>query len=300
MPKLANGMVAWVTFAAAAAADWGPPQRLPDTVNSPYKDCGVCATADGNTIYFASNRANPGRLECDIYRSSRAGSSWSAAELVPGPINTEAEEGSPCLTADDKRMYFHRGRLGTPNGDIYASDWTGSGWGEPYKVPGLVNRDDKWETNPGVTTDGATLYFVGECWPGNLAQVSNIWRSHWAGSAWGEPELVPGINTTRGEGDPDPTYDGQYLYFWSKRDNAFWLYRAEDVGGGWANVVRLDSSINGQYDICADPFVTQDGRYLFFSRTVIGQSNIYDLFVSAWSDPVVEPASLGKIKVLFR
>jgi len=286
-------------FAAPAAPDWGPPQRLPDGVNTPYYDWGVCATADGNTIYFSSDRGDPQWHGCDIYRSRRVGSSWSAPEKVPGPINSEAHEGAPCLTWDDQRMYFHRGRLGTPNGDIYASDWTGSGWGEPYKVPGQINTPDRWESNPSISGESETLYFVGDDYPGNL-HAYNIWKSRWNGSDWGEPEFLYSVNTDGGEGDPSPTYDGRYLYFWSARTGVSRLYRAEDVGGEWGNVALLPPIINvAGYHYC-DPFVTKDGRYLFFAKAPYSQTNNYDIYVSAWSDPAVAPASLGRIKALFK
>jgi len=299
--RLAEAIGAAALAAAAAQADWGPASRLPDTVNSPYYDWGVCASADGNTIYFASNRENPGSLECDIYISYRVGNSWSAAAKVPGPINTADEEGSPCLSWDDQRIYFQRGKLYPPDNDldIWASDWTGSAWGEPYKIPGQVNTADHWEWNAGVSGDGLTLYFVGQSWPGNLAMY-NIWSSRWTGSEWGTPKFLSDINTTEQEGDPAPTYDGKYLYFWSGRSDISDIYRARAEGSGWGTPEKLGPNVNVAHNAQCDPFVTEDGRYLFFSRCPPSGGN-YDLYVSEWvSEPAVAPASLGRIKVLFR
>jgi Tol biopolymer transport system component len=282
-----------------AAADWGPAERLPDAVNSPYYDWGVCATADGNTIYFSSNRGNPSSYACDIYRARRAGSSWTPAQKVPGPINTADHEGAPCLTWDGRRMYFHRGKLGTPEGDIWASDWTGSGWGNPYKIPGQVNRADKWESNPAISPDGRTLYFVGEYWPGNQA-VYNVWASRWTGSEWGEPWYLSGINTAGNEGDAAFTYGGQYLYFWSGRNlNVSRIYRAENVGGEWRNAEELGSNVNAPGNYQTDPLVTKDGRYLFFARDPYGEA-LPDIYVSRWCEPAVAPSSFGKIKAMYR
>lgn len=296
--KPALAIVAAALAAALAGADWGPAERLPYTVNSPYYDWGVCATADGNTIYFSSNRENPSSYACDIYRSRRAGSSWTSAQKVPGPVNSADHDGAPCLTWDDRRMYFHRGKLGTPEGDIWASDWTGTGWGNPYKVPGQVNRADKWESNPAISPDGRTLYFNGIEWPGNLA-VYNIWMSRWTGSEWGTPSFLTTINTAGNEGDPAPTYDGKYLYFWSGRSFSMRIYRAEYVGGEWQNVEILGPNVNVPGHRHTDPFVTKDGRYLFFARSPYGP-DAYDIYVSRWCEPAVEASSLGRIKALFR
>ena len=38
-------------------ADWSPPERLPDTVNSPFIDQEPRITPDGKTLYFMSKRS---------------------------------------------------------------------------------------------------------------------------------------------------------------------------------------------------------------------------------------------------
>jgi hypothetical protein len=46
-----------------------------------------------------------------------------------------------------------------------------------------------------------------------------------------------------------------------------------------------------------DPSVTANGQYLFFSRA---EFNEYDIYVSRWQEPAVEPTSVGRVKALFR
>jgi len=299
-PRTLTYIVASLTaLVGAVAADWGPGQRLPDTVNSPYIDWGVCATADGNAIYFSSNRENPRRWEEDIYYSRRVGTSWTPAVKITGPVNTADLEGAPCLTWDDRFMYFTRGVPGTPTGDIWVSPWTGAGWGTPWKIPGQVNTSEHWENNPAISATGETLFFTSSDRPGNLGTI-NIWYSVWTGSEWGTPRFINGINTTYSEYDPAPTYDGRYLYFGSFRPpSAMKLYRAENLGGGeWGNVEMLNPNVNVPGFVYTDPFVTKDGRYLFYARAPLNDN--YDIYVSEWSEPAVAPTSLGKVKALFR
>ena len=282
---------------AAAFADWGPAKKLPDTVNSPYKDFGVSVSADGTEIYFASTR-DGGALNPDIYYSRRQGSGWTPAQKVPGQINTNLYEGEPCLSWDGRRLYFPRGDYSTGEVDIYVAERSGGGWGKPYKIPGKVNKEGYWEDNPAVSGDGSTLYFVGGRWPGNQGPC-NIWYSKWTGSEWGEPVYLREINTPGGESDPGPSYDGRYLYFisWRTRHK---MYRAENVGGSWRNITPLNDNVNKPDGFAFDPSLTADGKYLFFTWFPYERPNLPDIYVSRWCEPAVTPTSLGRVKALYR
>ncbi len=289
-------IVAAAALTAATFADWGPAKKLPDNVNSPFKDFGVCVSADGSEIYFSSTREG-GELNPDIYYSRRQGNGWTPAQKVPGEINTKIYEGEPCLSWDGRRLYFPRGDASTDDVDLYVAERSGGGWGKPYKIPGKVNKEGHWENNPAVSRDGTTLYFVGHYWPGNQAP-GNIWYSKWTGSAWGEPVYLRDINTERGESDPGPSYDGRYLYFTSLRKRHK-MYRAENVGGSWRNITPLNDNVNKPNGFAFDPSLTADGKYLFFTWYPYERPNLPDIYVSRWCEPAVTPTSLGRVKALF-
>ncbi len=290
-------VAAFALCTAVVYADWGPAKKLPDTVNSPYKDFGVSVSADGTEIYFASTR-DGGALNPDIYYSRRQGSGWTPAQKVPGQINTNLYEGEPCLSWDGRRLYFPRGDYSTGEVDIYVAERSGGGWGKPYKIPGKVNKEGYWEDNPAVSGDGSTLYFVGGRWPGNQGPC-NIWYSKWTGSEWGEPVYLREINTPGGESDPGPSYDGRYLYFisWRTRHK---MYRAENVGGSWRNITPLNDNVNKPDGFAFDPSLTADGKYLFFTWFPYERPNLPDIYVSRWCEPAVTPTSLGRVKALYR
>jgi Tol biopolymer transport system component len=290
-------VMAAAVLASAAFADWGPAKKLPDNVNSPFKDFGVSVSADGNEIYFSSTREG-GESNPDIYHSRRQGSGWTPAQKVPGQINTKIYEGEPCLSWDGRRLYFPRGDYSTGDVDIYVAERSGGGWAKPYKIPGKVNKEGYWENNPAVSGDGSTLYFVGYRWPGNQGS-HNIWYSKWTGSEWGEPVYLSDINTERGESDPAPSFDGRYLYFLSLRVTWSKIFRAENVGGSWRNITPLNDNINRPNGFPSDPSVTADGKYLFFTWFPYEKPNLPDIYVSRWCEPAVTPTSLGRVKALF-
>jgi Tol biopolymer transport system component len=77
----------------------GPGRNLGASVNSAGSELQPAFTADGATMYFASDRDPSTGMA--IYRSSRTGAAWSAPELV-----MQGLAGEPSLTADGNCLYF--------------------------------------------------------------------------------------------------------------------------------------------------------------------------------------------------
>ncbi|MBI2568024.1 MAG: PD40 domain-containing protein [Candidatus Schekmanbacteria bacterium] len=79
---------------------WSPPETVGAPLNSELDDTQPTFSADGNTMFFASTRAE--WLGPAIYRSERqADDTWGEPELV-----IRGHVGSPSLTSDDRFMYF--------------------------------------------------------------------------------------------------------------------------------------------------------------------------------------------------
>src|SRR2546428_507749 len=70
-------------------ADWTPPERLPDAVNSDSIDQEPRITPDGKTLYFMSRRSG-GRGAADIWVTQKQpNGQWSPAQNAGPNINTE-------------------------------------------------------------------------------------------------------------------------------------------------------------------------------------------------------------------
>jgi len=96
-PGGAGGLDLWV--AVRDGGTWGVPALLGGPVNTPANELQPAFTADGDTMYFASDRDEG--VGMAIYRSHRAESAWSEPELVLRGI-----VGEPSLTADGRTLYF--------------------------------------------------------------------------------------------------------------------------------------------------------------------------------------------------
>lgn len=87
--------------------NWTGPTILNETIN-PKKGYQphACLTADGNTLYFSSERKD-GKGKLDLYRAKKqSDGNWGAAENLGDVINTPENEDSPYITPDGTYLYF--------------------------------------------------------------------------------------------------------------------------------------------------------------------------------------------------
>lgn len=87
---------------------WSTPERV--DANSPQSDVGAMISADGLTLYFASNRVTRYRL----YRATRATRQerFGTAEVIEEFDAANADDIDPWVSPDETRLFFVRTRLG--------------------------------------------------------------------------------------------------------------------------------------------------------------------------------------------
>ncbi|MFC2103982.1 hypothetical protein ACFLS4_01355 [Bacteroidota bacterium] len=169
-------------------------------------------------------------------------------------------------------------------------------------------RDDRWlparnisldfnSDNPllpvYLTKDGNTLYLVR-----NDNDDLNLYTSRFNDGIWGEPEkLNNNINTSASESHACVSNDGLTLYFTSDRKGGyggFDIYKSKiNNDGEWGPPENVGETINTVFDE-ATPFITQDGKNLYFSSK--GHFNIggFDIFISKKQGDVWQkPENLG-------
>ncbi len=139
---------------------WSEPVKLPDPINTQYWEPHATFSADGNTIYFSSDR--PGGFGGrDIYRVTKLpNGQWSKAMNLGPDINTTYDEDAPVLHPDGKRLYFSSTGFRSMGGfDIFMSTMTDSNkWSPPQNIGYPINTtDDDIFFVP--TPDGKHAYF---------------------------------------------------------------------------------------------------------------------------------------------
>lgn len=148
--------------------DWQGAKNLGYPPNTGFPDGAAKLSADGNYLFFTrcDMRSTNGRERggCDLVFCYRVGEengiiTWSDPQYFRYTINTVAYEGQPCLSSDNKDLYFVSDREGGYGGkDIYVSHFENNFWTEPINVGAQINTKGN-ETTPFIHPDNETLYF---------------------------------------------------------------------------------------------------------------------------------------------
>ena len=208
------------------------PINLGTKINTENDEYFPCITADTKTLLFTrllkDKLAFEGTHE-DFYITERTevknfNEGWGQALPIPS-INTLYNEGAPTLSADGQTIVFTacelpgyeygETRTGLGSCDLFYSFRTKSGWTPSENFgPGINSKN--WETQPSLTADGNTLYFVrGKKGKGGKIENQNIYFSYLMDDGyWSEPSEIPGFVNTKGREESVFIHpDGQTMYF---------------------------------------------------------------------------------------
>ncbi len=120
-----------------ATGKWQNIEELPFNGND--FDCmHPSVSADGQRLYFASNRAG-GKGGLDIYVSMLQNGVWSDAVNLGPSINTPKNEVFPFIHPDNTLYFSTDGRKGVGGIDIFWTKKTEEGWLEPVALPEPIN-----------------------------------------------------------------------------------------------------------------------------------------------------------------
>lgn len=202
---------------------WYTAKSLGRPPNTPSQEAAQFVSADGHYLFFmrCENRSETGwdRGGCDLYMAYTEDSSWSVPQSFGATINTPAYEGMPCLSADNRELYFVSDREGGYGGlDIWVSRFEYGFWQLPRNLGPEINTAGD-ETAPFLHIDNNTLYFASTGHVG--IGGSDLFFSRRTGdTTWTKAKNMGyPINTTADEISICVTMDGQKAYISSDRDS---------------------------------------------------------------------------------
>lgn len=238
----------------------------PGIISLPNRNEEQCIfSPDGNECCFTVDYGS--WLDVKIMYTTVEDGNWTEPNIAPF-----AETGSnaePSFTPDGQNIFFISNRPpGGPswNYDIWKTERAEQGWGQPTRLNSPVNSSSS-EWYPTTTNDG-TLYFSST--RGGGQGGADFYRSIPSdGNYTTIGNLGMPVNTQYNEWCPFISPDESYLIFeadWPTGYGGSDLYisfRQEDKS--WTTPRNLGPSINTTAtEQC--PFVSADGKYLFFAR----------------------------------
>lgn len=146
---------------------WNSPREIPNkSINTSFFEGSATVTADGNTMYFISDRKGD-KSATDIYVAQRNGKSWGDAKQLPMNVNTKGRETTPYISPDGRYLFFSSdGHVGLGGYDVYVTENLGDGWSDPVNMGygiNSVNNDTHFTYYPALAKAFmAGFYIVGD------------------------------------------------------------------------------------------------------------------------------------------
>lgn len=274
------------------------PKNLGPEINTGELEYFPSISGDARTLVFTHRKEAGQKLDEDFWYSTRdsSGAPWSKAKLLAGQLNTSGNEGAQSLSADGKILFF--AGCERPDGlgscDIYVSFLRPEGtWTKAMNLGPAINTN-LWESQPSISPDGRTLYFV-RGRSGNDPNM-DIFYSELKGRRWSKAKKLKGkVNTFGQETSPFIHFDNQHLYFSSNGhpgmgDLDFFVSELQ-ADGSWGEPRNLGHPINTPYQEFS-LIVAPDGRTGFFSSDALeeglGKLDLYEftLPIEAQAKPI--------------
>jgi outer membrane protein OmpA-like peptidoglycan-associated protein/Tol biopolymer transport system component len=250
------------------------PKLLPFLINTFASEYSPSLELDGSSIVFTRRRNH----QEDLFRSF-IDSMGNFSDAFPlEEINTNSNEGAHCISADGSLILFtgcdrdvlFRGC------DLYYSILKNDKWTKPSNIGKMINTP-AWESQPCLSSDGNTLFFVSDRVGGQGGR--DIWFSKKnIRDVWMEPQNIgPHINTAKDDETPFLHPDGKTLYW---RSNGrlgmgdFDIYHAvwNEDNQSWSEVKNLGYPINTEGNEGA-LVVSLDGSTAYFSTDFFSKSS---------------------------
>lgn len=266
----AQRIIASVNFAKEKMANPLPfkPKNLGDKINKKNRlQYFPVLTADQNMIFFTAIGLPKKSHSEDIYVSIKQNGEWSEPMMLSGTINSPENEGTCSISADGKTLVFTScfGRKSFGSCDLYISRLIGEEWTEPINMGDAINSP-YWESQPSLSADGNTLYFVSDR---NKRSGKDIFVSYRdSQGVWSPAEALPAIiNTPKDEYSPFIHANGKTLFFSSNGHlglGGLDLFSSEFENNEWTKPKNLGYPINNHLDQVS-LFVTADGKKGYYA-----------------------------------
>lgn len=251
---------------------------LSDTVNQFVMQYFPVLTADESALIFTRRNGHTDRHDEDLvvsYRNEKG--QWMPPVSISKNINSEMNEGTCTISADGRKLIFTScsGRDNYGSCDLFESVKIGDEWSAPKNLGPGVNTSG-WESQPSLSADGRTLYFVSD--RRNGMGMRDIWVSTLdENNKWSKAvNLGPPVNTEFDEMSPFIHVNGRTLFYATNALKGFGgydIFYSENQSGTWTAPQNIGAYINN-HDDQFSLFITADGAKGYYSHEETGADGL--------------------------
>ena len=287
------------------------PVNLGPEINTAAMEYFPALSADGQQLVWTYRNPEGHRRDEDFYFSSRVDGMWQPGAAVQGRLNTPFNEGAQCISAAGDLMIFVG--CNRPEGkgscDLYWAKQRKDGrWSEAFNLGDSINTGN-WETQPSLSSDGQTLYFIRS--KKHDEEQSDIYFSQRRSDGrWSRAQKMPApINSSGKEASPFIHVDGQTFYFCSSGHVGMGgldlFVSRKGADGRWSEPENLGHPINSFGEEMGF-VIASDGKTAYFSSDMPGGFGLLDIYQvelpeafraipSAWVKGIVRDQQSGRV-----
>ncbi len=213
---------------------------------------------------------------CRNARELMAAPAQFICDTLPGFINSTGSNFNPVISGDEKQL-FYMDQLKFYDAVMHSSR-TDSSWLVPENLTPVIHSDgDHLVTD--ISADGSLMLLT----LSDVYMRGDIFSSGYNNGQWSEMQkLNNNINTRFNETHASLSPDGNILYFTSDRQGGYggtdiYISR-KNSQGDWGSAVNAGAVINTPFNE-ETPFLSRDGKSLFFSSQGHYNMGGYDVFI---------------------
>jgi len=210
-------LVSVIMYAHKIKGKWSTPQVA--EFSGIYNDLEPAFTADGNRLFFSSNRAitaSDSIGDYNIWYIDKENGSWSSPVALGPQVNTTKDEFYPSLAKNGNLYFTTQLESGKGKEDIVVSAWKNGEYLAPVSLPDAINTKN-FEFNAFVDPDEQFIIFSSFGRSDDVGR-GDLYISVKKAGVW-QPALNLGIKINSPSLDycPFVTWDKKYLFFTSSR-----------------------------------------------------------------------------------
>lgn len=205
-----------IVFCKKIKGEWSKPSIASFAGN--YSDLEPAFSADGKTLYFASNRPLSGDQikDFDIWKVTRQGDTWSEPVNLGEVINTKSDEFYPSVAKNGNLYFTASYKEGPGREDIYQSVFKDNGYQKPVPLDTAINTK-LFEFNAFIDPNEQYILFTSygrkdDTGGGDLYMSRKNQKGQWMSAV-----NLKGINSKQLDYCPYVSLDGKSLFITSER-----------------------------------------------------------------------------------